>query len=1205
MRNQLSLFIGVALCVAAVVTGAAEEVSVESFYTRPALFSLRPASDFVVPQSVDRFGPVGIGIELHPPAFIMKVKNVEEGSPAAATGQLKAGQIIETINGQKLHDIDPRIQLGGMITEAEAKDGKVMLAVRDDESAPLQQVTVTIPVLGAYGKTWPLNCAKSDKIIRNLADRLAQDSVSGISLDGTKILFLLSTGEEKDLEVVRGWVKTIVEKNKDYGAKRLVYAWFIGWGGPPLAEYYLRTGDESVLPLLKKIAAAAKPIQYHDGWGGRGLAGHHMGLAGTSTLTFLLLARQCGVEVDEGMLQSALTHYYRFAGKGTNPYMDAHPEGSFTDNGRNGKLAFAMAAAAALIPEGENSVYARARDIAAISSFYSSTYMLHGHTGGGIGEVWRSAAMGLMVDKKPSQYRDFMEQRTWFYDLSRRYDGSFGILGGESYDKESWGLALGLTYTAPRKKLCIFGAPRSTYAHYYKIPARPWGTAADDTFLAQEAAADKDGKVQNLDDERIATDTGLSLNRMVSDPAITDEELLKLIRHPQHLFRATAAGVIYKTKRFHLIPALLKDKDARVRYAGVSVMKLPTVSSRPEKCDPGFPSDAVTKEILDQLFVMLNDPDESWFVVDQVMQVLALRSADELAPHADRLITFLGSDEPWLRHAALKALVPLAVDKRTYQKVLPGMEREVPNFVRGPEALKDYADRLKDADPELQKAGRETLGRIYLNYPGKNATPRGGLHPSSGAWYLDTVAGALAAIPGGLDSLYEVSRKRFPDNALSHRSDFLPSVGSGLLSEDLNKAIAAVVESDLIPEFVAQNRSQLLSEAAWNKPTRNSPYAVGVLGGCGMRQGLSDLYRQAGITDYDWHTFGPERGEVKWDYYSFDPKEEQLWEAPESRYRQVTLPDGMEKWYTPGFDAQKAGWKSGYAPFAAVDGKFPEPVGSCNMSICGCREAPKTFWEKEVLLMRGTFDLPPLDRTKRYRLLIGGRSHVGNGDGLAIYLNGERVHEQTAGTGRREGAQPCGFFIDKEMAKAFGNGGNVEIAVKAFMGKHPRSQEKRGFITIFFEEMNVPPLKEIMGASAKARPMLSSEWQALQYPDVEPDDPDEGKFRYDGTFVSTPKLLGTWTLIHQVPTIDAFTTERKMTPGKAPFKTLTFKDQGETDLPLWIWSGNTLMDLENNQALKMTVKVIDGTDYLFVETGGFNAKLGSDWASPLYVLKRK
>ena len=94
----------------------------------------------------------------------MRVKNVEEGSPAAETGKLKKGQIIESINGEKLADIDPRIQLGRILAKAEATDGVVKLAIKGEA----EPVTVRIPVLGAYSKTWPLNCAKSDKIVRQV-----------------------------------------------------------------------------------------------------------------------------------------------------------------------------------------------------------------------------------------------------------------------------------------------------------------------------------------------------------------------------------------------------------------------------------------------------------------------------------------------------------------------------------------------------------------------------------------------------------------------------------------------------------------------------------------------------------------------------------------------------------------------------------------------------------------------------------------------------------------------------------------------------------------------------------------------------------------------------------------------------------------------------------------------------------------------------
>ena len=84
----------------------------DSFYKNPhGLFSTRPSETKSL-QSIDRFGPVGIGLELRQPAFTMHIVNIEKGSPAEACGKLKKGQIIETINGQKLADIDPRIQLG-------------------------------------------------------------------------------------------------------------------------------------------------------------------------------------------------------------------------------------------------------------------------------------------------------------------------------------------------------------------------------------------------------------------------------------------------------------------------------------------------------------------------------------------------------------------------------------------------------------------------------------------------------------------------------------------------------------------------------------------------------------------------------------------------------------------------------------------------------------------------------------------------------------------------------------------------------------------------------------------------------------------------------------------------------------------------------------------------------------------------------------
>lgn len=222
-----------------------------------------------------------------------------------------------------------------------------------------------------------------------------------------------------------------------------------------------------------------------------GYGNGHLNAGGTAVVTFLLLAKECGANVNDSLLHRTLRHFYRYAGRGNNPYGDDRPEDSFVDNGKTGNLAFVMAAAASLTPDGEKSVYAAARDVCAMTSFYITTYMLHGHTGGGIGEIWRSAATDLLHEKKPAEYREFMDGRQWHYELSRRWDGSFGILGGSGeYDNTSWGAGYALTYTIPRKTLRVTGTPLSKFAKPYPLPERPWGTKADDAFLSLEAAAD-------------------------------------------------------------------------------------------------------------------------------------------------------------------------------------------------------------------------------------------------------------------------------------------------------------------------------------------------------------------------------------------------------------------------------------------------------------------------------------------------------------------------------------------------------------------------------------------------------------------------------------------------------------------------------------------------------------------------------------------
>jgi len=341
----------------------------------------------------------------------------------------------------------------------------------------------------------------------------------------------------------------------------------------------------------------------------------------------------------------------------------------------------------------------------------------------------------------------------------------------------------------------------------------------------------------------------------------------------------------------------------------------------------------------------------------------------------------------------------------------------------------------------------------------------------------------------------------------------------------------------------------------------------------------------------------------------FDPREEQKYDISPWRYREVTYPKGMDNWFMPDSDPGKAGWKKGQAPFGQYGGKLITDAGRCSNADCRCKDPMRTLWDKEVLLLRGTFKVPPLKPGHLYRVRVGSGQHVGSGDGYRIYINGKALVEAKQGNGRRMGAKPRGGYITREFVEEFDKG-EVTIAATSFLRYGNRAIVQmppvpQGIFSLWLEEMRIPPLDgEAMRKSATVVPMLSSGWQEKQNPDDKELQSDDDLFLYDGKFVANPRVLGTWKIIDQVKTIDELNPGKRMNPGRAHIREMTFKDKGETDEMLWIWSGDTLMDLEWNQALKMTVKTIGGGDYLFIEAGGFSTQNPVGWQSPWYVMKR-
>jgi hypothetical protein len=1163
-----------------------------SYYKDWPLFHMYPKE--TDPRwTIDHVGPIGIGLDLLQPAFTMKISSIEAGSPAEQAG-LKKGQYIDSINGKVLKDVDPRVILGNLITEAEATDGKLKMMVKDRPEGEAKEVVVQLEVLGSYNDTWPVNCEKSDKIVRKFADLLAKSPRSWGS-----VMFLLSTGEEKDLDVVRGWLSGKLKGGKQG------FPWSIGYTGPAICEYYLRTGDESVLPAIKGMADYLTETLYNGSWMGRGgcnygyMAGGHMNAAGVPCLTFLLLAKECGVDVDEHTLQSVLYHFYRYAGHRNVSYGDGVPEGGGVDNGKSGKLAFAMAAAASLSPDGENSVYAKARDINASKSFYNTSWLFHGHTGGGIGELWRGAAPQIIAEKRPNMYRSFMDERRWMYELARRYDGAFGWPSGwnVSYGStchdggKSWGNYIPLVYTINRKNLRIFGAPPTKYSKTYTLPKRPWGTEADEAFYSLEAGEYKPGKKQELSKETLPTHASWPLLRKLKNTNVSDDDLLMFAYHPVSIVRDTASGAIKDLGREHLIMPLLTSNDPRARRTGVNAL-----------------GDELSDEEIKVLGAMVSDPEESWWVNMAAMNALARAPAEKIAPYFDSLKEWLGHEDWWLRKNALTALTPLVSSKDYYKKILPEIGEMIATNTRAVALfpIRNIIADLQEADPEIQKFGIDILSQAYSRIPDKMVAP-GGLDMQSGVDYLvRNVARYIAKAPGGYDALYEVGKKRFPNEPLPHKEIFLKANPDDF-GPNVQEALKPVVLDYLIPEFIGAynhiaTNSDLLKEEANSQPFNGNYYYREP-----RMEELVRLYQRIGIHEYDWKTFGPDLAEINWNYYTYDPPEKKLWEGG-WRYRKVSVPNGMENWYKPEFDPKAAGWKTGNAPFASMDWKPYKGNPGCDLPFCRCNEPGRTLWDKEVLLLNTKLQLPEMKAGHRYRVVVGGMSHNNSGDGYEIYVDGKLLEKREAGVKARAGGKAISTAITKDMWETMQN--EPIVAAKGFCSIPPGRRSPgvpRNHFSIWVQEMKCPEItKEMIIRGKSLQPLLCASWQSTK--------DEDDKYLYDEKIVANDAVLGMWKKVAQVAAIVDFDPD-KMTDLKPeednekeeafPLDKIEIKAKGKTDDEFIIWTGEMILDLNRYMALKMETMEIDGEEYLFIESGGFNKSKPEGWMSQYTVFAKK
>jgi alpha-galactosidase len=134
-----------------------------------------------------------------------------------------------------------------------------------------------------------------------------------------------------------------------------------------------------------------------------------------------------------------------------------------------------------------------------------------------------------------------------------------------------------------------------------------------------------------------------------------------------------------------------------------------------------------------------------------------------------------------------------------------------------------------------------------------------------------------------------------------------------------------------------------------------------------------------------WKPVGKPPEDRIWRFATIDAteKKDKIEKYDGRRFRDITLPAGMENWYMPDFDDSKL-----------TSGKAPIGKGVWKHNGITLDKCPSTWGKGEFLLMRTTFEVEDLNYDS-YRLAVLARQ------GFHIYLNGKKYTPTSGGrTGR-------------------------------------------------------------------------------------------------------------------------------------------------------------------------------------------------------------
>ncbi|MGD7652430.1 MAG: DUF6288 domain-containing protein [Verrucomicrobiales bacterium] len=397
------------------------------------------------------------------------ITKVDSKGPAGSL--FRKGDVIVGVQGRKF-DSDARISFARAIAAAEAADGR--LSLTRFRNGAEEDVVVELQRIPAFSPTAPYDCERSAFILREGCQALAKQGLGEPSIPShINALALLASGDSKYLGDIKAYARKTVSKPLNPGMS--LPCWSFAFTNIFLSEYYLATGDRSV---LKEIARLSHHLA--NGQGPMGTWGHAfvdpeskrlrgygaVNAVGLPVAISLVLARECGVKVDrlDESIQRATEFFRRHVGLGAIPYGDGPPNLEFghDDNGKN-------SAAAIFFDLLGDSHAARYYTQTALAAFGRDREQ--GHTGNFFNMLWSLPAVSLAG---PDATGAWLSEFGWYHDLARDPDYKFPYQGyprqGGNSAHSSWKCpgAYLLHFALPQRKLRITGREKSCVPPFSK-----------------------------------------------------------------------------------------------------------------------------------------------------------------------------------------------------------------------------------------------------------------------------------------------------------------------------------------------------------------------------------------------------------------------------------------------------------------------------------------------------------------------------------------------------------------------------------------------------------------------------------------------------------------------------------------------------------------------------------------------------------------